>query len=141
MGARRVVRLSAADAGVPAGRIVGALIVRAFLFYLVSILVGGLFFIFALARRLLFFAGYTVLHSSCWRPRGYPRPLRLRELRLGGVFAVGASRRWQCTSSPPASTVIFGSIAGFMTILPLNIRPSSSSAASCPAWSGSAPAT
>jgi branched-chain amino acid transport system permease protein len=76
MGAGRIIRLSVADAGVPAGRIVGALTVRAFLFYLVSILVGGLFFAFArwLGNDYLFFAGYTVLQfivlATAWNILG-----------------------------------------------------------------------
>jgi branched-chain amino acid transport system permease protein len=61
---------------VPAGRIVGALTVRAFLFYLFSILVGGLFFVFArwLGNDYLFFAGYTVLQfivlATAWNILG-----------------------------------------------------------------------
>src|SRR4051794_14132964 len=76
MGARRIVWLPAADAGVPAGRTAGALTVRAFLFYLFSILVGGLFFIFArwLGNDYLFFAGYTVLQfivlATAWNILG-----------------------------------------------------------------------
>src|SRR3954468_6139828 len=76
MGARRIVWLPAADAGVPAGRTAGALTVRAFLFYLVSILVGGLFFAFArwLGNDYLFFAGYTVLQfivlATAWNILG-----------------------------------------------------------------------
>src|SRR3954470_18854005 len=76
MGARRIVWLPAADAGVSAGRTAGALTVRAFLFYLFSILVGGLFFIFArwLGNDYLFFAGYTVLQfivlATAWNILG-----------------------------------------------------------------------
>src|SRR6185369_4748256 len=76
MGAGGVLRLPAADAGVRAGGIVGALTVRAFLFYLVSILVGGLFFAFArwLGNDYLFFAGYTVLQfivlATAWNILG-----------------------------------------------------------------------
>ena len=49
---------------------------RAFLFYLFSILVGGLFFIFArwLGNDYLFFAGYTVLQfivlATAWNILG-----------------------------------------------------------------------
>ena len=49
---------------------------RAFLFYLVSILVGGLFFAFArwLGNDYLFFAGYTVLQfivlATAWNILG-----------------------------------------------------------------------
>jgi branched-chain amino acid transport system permease protein len=76
MGAGGVVRLSAADAGVPAGRTVGALTVRSFLFYLFSILVGAAFFGYAhwVGNEYLFFAGYTVLQfivlATAWNILG-----------------------------------------------------------------------
>ena len=78
MGAGGVVRLSAADAGVPAGRPAGTIADRAFASssLISASLVGALFFAFArwLGNDYLFFAGYTVLQfivlATAWNILG-----------------------------------------------------------------------
>src|SRR4051812_3833472 len=127
MGARRIVWLPAADAGVPAGRTAGALTVRAFLFYLFSILVGGLFFIFArwLGNDYLFFAGYTVLQfivlATAWNILGgYCGYVNFGS---AAFFAVGAYSSVAMHKLGAGVDRYFPEwIAGFMKlILPLNI--------------------
>jgi branched-chain amino acid transport system permease protein len=127
MGAGRIVRLSAADAGVPAGRIVGTLTVRTFLFYLVSILVGGLFFVFARwhGNDYLFYAGYTVLQfivlATAWNILGgYCGYVNFGS---AAFFALGAYSSVTLHKLAAGIDRYFPeSIAGFMKlILPLNI--------------------
>ena len=100
---------------------------RTFLFYLVSILVGGLFFVFArwLGNDYLFFAGYTVLQfivlATAWNILGgYCGYVNFGS---AAFFAVGAYSSVAMHKLAAGADRYFPeSIAGFMKlILPLNI--------------------
>ena len=100
---------------------------RAFLFYLVSILVGGVFFVFArwLGNDYLFFAGYTVLQfivlATAWNILGgYCGYVNFGS---AAFFAVGAYSSVAMHKLAAGVDRYFPElIAGFMKlILPLNI--------------------
>ncbi len=100
---------------------------RAFLFYLVSILVGGLFFVFArwLGNDYLFFAGYTVLQfivlATAWNILGgYCGYVNFGS---AAFFAVGAYSSVAMHKLAAGVDRYFPELlAGFMKlILPLNI--------------------
>ena len=101
MGAGGVVRLSAADAGVPAGRTAGTMMRHAFILLLCQQHRGrrAVLRLRAMARQRL--SVFRRLHRSAIHRAGdrveHPRRLlRLREFRLGGVFRRSAPiRRWR----------------------------------------------
>jgi branched-chain amino acid transport system permease protein len=99
--------------------------VRAFLFYLVSILVGGLFFVFArwLGNDYLFFAGYTVLQfivlATAWNILG--GYCGYVNFGTAAFFALGAYSS-VALHKLGASIAFFPNRPGFAKlILPLNI--------------------